>query len=177
MCRQPTQLFFLPVNIQFQPIHVPHDDYDRNLGPLGETSLSSLITSSAGTSGCTGLKRKLSPEAIVNAQNEKSEFISSPRYFTRPSVDNLKSFFEFHPHQPRANVPFNTERAYFRIDANGEKVHRQWLTYESEQRTMRCSICIAFGKSSDSIFSCDVDDKKTLLYEDQRTRTVQNPLS
>ena len=128
MCRQPTQLFFLPVNIQFQPIHVPHDDYNRNLGPLGETSLSSLITSSAGTSGCTGLKRKLSPEAVVNAQNEKSEFISSPRYFTRPSIDNLKSFFEFHSHQPRANVPFNTERAFFRIDANGEKVHRQWLS-------------------------------------------------
>ena len=122
--------------------------------------LSSLITSSAGTLGCTGLKRKLSPEAVLNAQNEKSEFISSPRYFTRPSVDNLKSFFEFHPHQPRANVPFNTERAYFRIDANDEKVHRQWLTYESEQRTMCCSICIAFGKSSDSIFSCHVDDKK-----------------
>ena len=127
MCRQPTQLNFFPDNIQFQPIHVPHDDYDRNLGPLGETSLSSLITSSAGTSDCSGLKRKFSPEGVVNAQNEKSEFISSPRYFTRPSVDNVKSFLEFHPHQLRANVRFNTERAYFCNDANGEKVHRQLM--------------------------------------------------
>ena len=111
---------------------------------LGQTSLSSLINNSAGISGCTRLKRKLSPEVVVDAQNEKSEFISSSRYFTSPSVDNLKSFFEFHPHQPCTNVPFNTERAYFRIDADGEKVHRQWLTYESEEWTMRSSICIAF---------------------------------
>ena len=48
--------------------------------------------------------------ANTDAENEKTEPTRS-RYFIRPSIDNLKSFFDFHPHQPRADVPFNTERA------------------------------------------------------------------
>ncbi len=71
---------------------------------------------------------KLSPEANLN-ENEST----SLRYFTRPSIDNLKSFFEFPPHQPHADVPFNTQRAYFRLDANGQKVQQQWLTYALEE--------------------------------------------
>ena len=82
----------------------------------------------------------------MDAENEKTEPTRS-RYFIRPSIDNLKSFFDFHLHQLRTDVPFNKERAYFRVDANDEKVHRQWLTYASEERTVHCSICIA--KSSD----------------------------
>ena len=93
-----------------------------------------LSTNSAGTSGFRGLKRKLSHGAHTHAENKRTEQTSS-QYFTRPSIDNLKSFFDFHPHQPRADTPFNTERAYFRVDTNGEKVHRQWLTYASEKRT------------------------------------------
>jgi hypothetical protein len=158
-----------PANIQLQLIDDLQDDGDVNFGPLEETSPSSSINNNDEISRFRGLKRKLSPEANLD-ENEST----SLRYFTRPSIDNLKSFFEFHPHQPCADVPFNTQRAYFRLDANGQKVQRQWLTYASKERTVRCSICIAFGKSSDSVFYCDVDDKKhfyTRIKEHEECKT------
>lgn len=162
----------LSANIRLESIDVPPDDDDPNFGPTEQASSSSSINNSEGTSGCRGLKRKLSPKANLD-ENEKYE-PTTLRYFTHPSIDNLKSFFEFHPHQPRADVPFNTERAYFRPDAHDQKVQRQWLTYASEERAVRCSICIAFGKSSDPMFSCNVDDKKhfyTRIKEHEQCKT------
>ena len=110
-----------PGDIQVQLID--DDDPNTTFGPLEQTSLST--NNSAGTSGFRGLKRRLSHGAHTDAENERTEPTSS-QYFTRPSIDSLKSFFDFHPHQPRADTAFNTELAYFRVDPNGEKVHHQF---------------------------------------------------
>ena len=66
------------------------DDNDANVGPLEHASPSA--SSSIGNDGISkGIKRKLSPESNLN-ENESN----SLHYFTRPSLDNLKAFLEFH---------------------------------------------------------------------------------
>jgi len=64
-------------------------------------------------------------------------------YFIRPNTldkQMLAKFFQFHPHQPEQNIPFNGQKAYFRKDGSP----RMWVTFRSESPAIFCSLCLAY---------------------------------
>lgn len=65
-------------------------------------------------------------------------------YFKKPTYQNIKDFFEFHPCQPKYNIPFNHQKAYY--SANNKCI---WLSYSTELKKIFCTICIAYGKKGE----------------------------
>lgn len=65
-------------------------------------------------------------------------------YYIRPNRESLRLFFAYHPKQ-NANNPV-VQRVFW--CKNG--TNRRWLTYCQEGHTLHCSVCMAFGKSTDS---------------------------
>ena len=83
-------------------------------------------------------------EPFIRPIAENEETID---YFIRPNTSDkqmLAKFFEFHPHQPKQNIPFNAERVYFRKDGNA----RMWLTFRRETPAIFCSLCLAYDTSA-----------------------------
>ncbi|XP_025425713.1 uncharacterized protein LOC112694465 [Sipha flava] len=61
-----------------------------------------------------------------------------------PKYQNIEDFFEFHPCQPKYNIPFNPQKAYY--SANNKRI---WLSYSTELKKIFCSICIVYGKKGE----------------------------
>ncbi|KAF0703227.1 zinc finger MYM-type protein 6-like, partial [Aphis craccivora] len=61
-----------------------------------------------------------------------------------PTYQNIEDFFEFHPCQPKDNIPFNHQKAYY--STNNKRI---WLSYSTELKKLFCTICIAYGKKGE----------------------------
>lgn len=70
-------------------------------------------------------------------------------YFKKPTYQNIEDFFEFHPSQPKVNIPFNSQKAYY-----SENNKRIWLSYSIELKKIFCTICIAYGKKRRAKYFC-----------------------
>lgn len=80
-----------------------------------------------------GEERVLDGEATADGDDELN-------YFSKPSSENIKAFFAYHPRQPRCK-DFQPEKVYYRSD--GSK--RNWLIFSSENRKFFCSVCLCFS--------------------------------
>lgn len=62
--------------------------------------------------------------------------------FKKPKALSLDKFFEFHPRQPDIQIPFVSNKVFFKED----KTQRYWLSYSGE--ALFCSICLAFSNEN-----------------------------
>lgn len=85
-------------------------------------------------------------------------------YFTKPSPENLKAFFQYHPYQPSEDINFQPRKVYLRND--GTK--RIWVSYSSELRKFFCYICLAFSNDRSQTFVVGYDDLKHLYQNLER---------
>ena len=65
-------------------------------------------------------------------------------YFLRQKPDDLNLFFNHHPQQ-NSKTPV-LQKAFF--CKNG--TNRKWLSYSDDTEALYCSVCMAFGRPTDS---------------------------
>lgn len=88
-----------------------------------------------------------------SSRTEHADLISIPspivedlNFFQKPSEANLDIFFTKHPIQPTLkDLPFNGNKVYFK---NNDK--RKWISYNVKNKKVYCSVCLAFGGSSEA---------------------------
>lgn len=79
--------------------------------------------------------------------------LNSQDYFKKPRLSDKRLFFQFHPIQSNSNnepLPFDAKVFFFYLE-DGQKLNRNWLTYNSSEQKLYCSICLAFS-DGESIF-------------------------
>lgn len=81
-----------------------------------------------------------SAESVDGEMNNSQQICTIANYFEKPSKNQLKSFFRYHPQQPVDNVQFNPKIAYY---SNNSR--RSWVSYDVSENKYHCSICIAFA--------------------------------
>lgn len=95
-------------------------------------------------------------------------------YFIRPPTNFIASYFQYHPHQPKNNIPFSADKAYLRKDGG----HRMWVTYRPYNPAIFYSLCLLYCKMSDTnTFIKGVTDWKHLynrIEEHERSNSHQN---
>lgn len=79
-------------------------------------------------------------ESVDGEMNNSQQISTIANYFEKPSKNQLKSFFRYHPQQPVDNVQFNPNIAYY---SNNSR--RSWVSYDVRENKYHCSICIAFA--------------------------------
>lgn len=89
-------------------------------------------------------KNSENDSSVIDEKND-----TSYNYFKRPEENNLQTFFNFHPIQPKAsetNLPFtNAHRVFCRSDG----INRNWLSYGEESKALFCTVCLAYSKTGD----------------------------
>ncbi|XP_060857136.1 uncharacterized protein LOC132934792 isoform X2 [Metopolophium dirhodum] len=75
-----------------------------------------------------------------NIDNEATDM------FIKPRSINFTSFWSFHPHQPKTNIPFRPSKLYNRKDGG----HRKWISYCVKKKALFCNICLCYGDKSGS---------------------------
>lgn len=79
--------------------------------------------------------------SLASTSNERC---SSTSYFSKPHGDDGRSqFWSYHPHQKTDKAV--VKRSFIRKDGS----NRSWLSYNEENHSLHCSVCIAFSNSSD----------------------------
>lgn len=89
-------------------------------------------------------------EDEVNFQENPSREIAC---FVSPDVNDpielKKEFMAQHPIQisdgKGVKLPFEPSKLFYRSLPNGEKIHRNWLSYSMDLNKVFCSCCMAFG--------------------------------
>lgn len=112
-----------------------------------------------------------------NTQNDslfkKNEVLNldhdNDKYFKKPSQtdSDIMSFFQYHPVQrdkSSKRLPFSEN--IFSVDIDGEIFKRNWLTYNTSNRKLFCTICLVFTDGS-SVFCQGFDRYRHL------TQTVE----
>lgn len=66
--------------------------------------------------------------------------------FIKPRSINVTSFWSFHPHQPKTNIPFRPSKLYNRKNGG----HRKWISYCVKKKALFCNICLCYGDGSGS---------------------------
>lgn len=64
------------------------------------------------------------------------------------------AFLKLHPIQPSdiKSLSFDPRKVYFRLLPTGESVQRKWLSYCIENKSVYCSICMAFSMDKNTSF-------------------------
>ncbi len=70
-------------------------------------------------------------------------------YFVRPTPSDLQRFLDYHPQQ-------NPALQEVLICKDG--ISRKWLTYCERRQALFCFVCMAFGKTDNSIFITGMSD-------------------
>lgn len=68
-------------------------------------------------------------------------FTEATDMFIKPRSINVTSFWLFHPHQPKTNIPFRPSKLYNRKDGS----HRKWISYCVKKKALFCNICLCYG--------------------------------
>lgn len=76
-------------------------------------------------------------------------------FFEKPTPRDFSAFFAFHPKQPSEDensspLPFEKSVYTFKSSSN-DRLKRNWLSYNSIDKKLYCSVCLAFSDNS-SIF-------------------------
>lgn len=67
------------------------------------------------------------------------------------------TFLKLHPIQPSdiKSLSFDPRKVYFRLLPTGESLQRKWLSYCVENKSVYCSICMAFSVDKNTSFCTD----------------------
>jgi len=70
------------------------------------------------------------------------------------SIYEKMAFLKLHPIQPSdiKSLSFDPRKVYFRLLPTGESVQRKWLSYCVENKSVYCSICMAFSMDKNTSF-------------------------
>lgn len=116
---------------------------------------------------------KTNNDIIENPINYINE-INEIDYFRKPNYNFFNQFMLYHPIQPDKDIPFTSNRAFYRND--GTK--RIWLTYSTKHSALFCSICLAFGTVCDkNTFTLGVNDWRHIyqrIEEHEKSKTHGN---
>lgn len=95
----------------------------------------------------------------LNEPGYHEQYVSYADFFSRPSRQELKEFFTYHPKIPtdQSAVDFDINKVFLR--SNQQQTRRLWLSYSSTKRKLYCSVCLAFcGTNETNIFTEGMND-------------------
>ena len=62
-------------------------------------------------------------------------------WFNKPHLNELTTFYKYHPHQPETRH-FNSKMVYYRPE---DGMQRMFLSFSEEEECLFCSVCLAHG--------------------------------